>query len=52
MILPPEVGESVAAMFTGTSVRLVQYRGAGHMPMLEQPEATVRDAIAFLEARE
>ena len=52
MILPPEVGESVAAMFTGTSVRLVQYPGAGHMPMLEQPEATGRDAIAFLEARE
>jgi pimeloyl-ACP methyl ester carboxylesterase len=39
-------------MFTGTSVRLVQYPNAGHMPMLEQPEATVRDAIAFLEARE
>jgi len=32
-------------------VKLIQYQGAGHLPMIEQPEATVRDAIAFLKAR-
>jgi pimeloyl-ACP methyl ester carboxylesterase len=32
-------------------VTLRQYRGAGHLPMIEQPTATVRDAIEFLKAR-
>jgi len=51
LVLPRYVGDDVAALFKGRPVKLIQYQGAGHLPMIEQPEATVRDAIAFLKAR-
>ncbi|MCU0759979.1 MAG: alpha/beta hydrolase [Steroidobacteraceae bacterium] len=51
VVLPRWVGDQVAALFAGRPVTLVQYPGAGHLPMIEQPEATVRDAIAFLQGR-
>jgi hypothetical protein len=31
-------------------VTLKIYRNAGHLPMIEQPEASVRDAVEFLRA--
>jgi pimeloyl-ACP methyl ester carboxylesterase len=51
VVLPEYVGYDVAALLPNAPVTLVQYRGAGHLPMLEQPEATVRDAIAFLQGK-
>ena len=50
VVLPRQIGEDVAALFKGRPVRLIQYSGAGHLPMIEQPTQTVRDAIAFLSA--
>ena len=50
VVLPRQIGEDVAALFKGRPVRLIQYPGAGHLPMIEQPTQTVRDAIAFLSA--
>ncbi len=49
IVLPRYVGDDVFALFKGRPVTLVQYPNAGHLPMLEQPEVTVRDAIAFLK---
>ncbi|MFM8517902.1 MAG: alpha/beta fold hydrolase [Nevskiaceae bacterium] len=51
VVLPEAIGGQVAALLKGAPVTLRQYRGAGHLPMIEQPEATVRDAIEFLKAR-
>lgn len=34
---------------TGTKAEKILYPGVGHMPVLEAPDATVRDARAFLE---
>jgi pimeloyl-ACP methyl ester carboxylesterase len=48
VVLPKAIGDQVAALFVNAQVRLVQYPGAGHLPMIEQPRATVRDAIRFL----
>ncbi|NBX41482.1 MAG: alpha/beta hydrolase, partial [Gammaproteobacteria bacterium] len=48
VVLPEYVGRDVAALLTNAPVTLKQYRGAGHLPMIEQPEATARDALAFL----
>ena len=51
VVLPEAIGGQVAALLKGAPVTLRQYRGAGHLPMMEQPAATVRDAIEFLKAR-
>ena len=51
VVLPERIGHEVAALLPNAPVTLRQYAGAGHLPMLEQPEATVRDVIDFLEAR-
>lgn len=51
VVLPEAVGRDVAALLTGAPVTLRQYEGAGHLPMIEQPEATVRDVIRFLDGR-
>lgn len=51
IVLPEAIGPQVAALLTGAPVTLRQYRNAGHLPMIEQPAATVRDAIEFLQAR-
>ena len=50
VVLPEAIGGQVAALLKGAPVTLRQYRGAGHLPMIEQPTATVRDAIEFLKA--
>lgn len=51
VVLPERIGYDVAALLLNAPVTLLQYPNAGHLPMLEQPEATVRDVIEFLEAR-
>lgn len=48
VVLPEQIGRDVAALLTNAPVTLKQYRGAGHLPMIEQPEATARDALEFL----
>ena len=50
VVLPQVIGGEVAALFTGAPVTLKIYRNAGHLPMLEQPDASVRDAVEFLRA--
>lgn len=51
VVLPRAIGDEVAALLPNAPVTLVQYRGAGHLPMIERPDVTVRDAIAFLSGR-
>ena len=51
VVLPEAVGRDVAALLTGAPVTLRQYAGAGHLPMIEQPEATVRDVIRYLQGQ-
>jgi pimeloyl-ACP methyl ester carboxylesterase len=48
VVLPRAIGDEVAALFKPGVVELKQYTNAGHLPMIEQPAVTVRDAIAFL----
>ena len=48
VVLPEAVGADVAALFTQAPVTLKVYRGAGHLPMVEVPDESVRDAIEFL----
>lgn len=50
VVLPRYVGDDVAALFTNAPVQLTQYRNAGHLPMIEQPRKTVREAIKFLRS--
>lgn len=51
VVLPRAIGDDVAALFVNAPVQLTQYAGAGHLPMIEQPQATVSDAIRFLHGR-
>lgn len=48
VVLPEQIGRDVAGLLRAAPVTLKQYRNAGHLPMIEQPEATARDALAFL----
>lgn len=48
VVLPEAIGSDVAALFTQAPVTLKVYRGAGHLPMIEVPRESVRDAIDFL----
>jgi pimeloyl-ACP methyl ester carboxylesterase len=48
VVLPEQIGHDVAALLRAAPVTLKQYRNAGHLPMIEQPEATAHDALAFL----
>lgn len=50
IVLPEAIGAQVAGLLTGAPVTLRQYRNAGHLPMIEQPATTVRDAIEFLQS--
>lgn len=52
VVLPAQVGRDVAALFVNAPTTLTLYRGAGHLPMIEQPELTVRDAVRFLRRGE
>lgn len=51
VVLPASLAPGVAALLANAPVTLVQYPGAGHLPMLEQADATARDATAFLKGR-
>lgn len=50
-VLPRWVGDDVAKLFPNNPLKLVHYDKAGHMPMMEIPDETVADALAFLEAK-
>ena len=47
-VLPQQLFCDVAAAFTATPVRMIRYAGIGHMPILEDPIQTARDALAFI----
>ncbi|MDX2142834.1 MAG: alpha/beta hydrolase [Rhodospirillaceae bacterium] len=47
-VLPPFVGDVVRAQLRNAPVTMARYPDAGHMPMLELPEQTARDALTFL----
>jgi pimeloyl-ACP methyl ester carboxylesterase len=51
VVLPCAIGDQVRSLFVNAPVELRQYPGAGHLPMIEQPRSTVRDAIRFLRGR-
>lgn len=48
VVLPPEFAQQAVDAFANAPVVLLRYPKSGHMPMLEQPELTVNDLIAFL----
>ena len=51
-VLPPSAAEAGAAALPNAPVMVViHYPGSGHMPMLEQPQVTVTDLIAFLRGQ-
>ncbi len=47
-VLHPSGAATIAAAMPDAAVRLMP--GVGHLPMLEDPEATARDFVAFLDA--
>jgi pimeloyl-ACP methyl ester carboxylesterase len=47
-VLPPFVGDSVRDQLKNAPLTMKRYPDAGHMPMLELPEQTAQDALAFL----
>ena len=49
VVLPGAVGRQVAALLVNAPLTYREYSNAGHLPMIEQPVATVRDAIRFLQ---
>ena len=49
-VLPAELGDSAKAHLSNAKVTLIHYANAGHYPMLEIPEITVRDLQAFLSS--
>jgi pimeloyl-ACP methyl ester carboxylesterase len=50
VVLPGAVGRQVAALLVNAPLTYREYPNAGHLPMIEQPAATVRDAILFLQS--
>lgn len=51
-VLPKELFCTIAAAFTAADVRVITYPGIGHMPVLEDPATTARDARLFMTGRE
>ncbi|MBL8630656.1 MAG: alpha/beta hydrolase [Rhodospirillaceae bacterium] len=47
-VLPPAVGDTVRDLLKNAPLVMKRYGDAGHMPMLELPEPTANDAMAFL----
>lgn len=52
VVLPEQIGRDVAALFVNAPTTLTPYRGAGHLPMIEKPDLTVREAVRFLRRGE
>jgi pimeloyl-ACP methyl ester carboxylesterase len=48
-VLPPFVGDAVRDLLKNAPLTMVRYPDAGHMPMLELPEQTAADVLAFLK---
>ncbi len=48
VVLPGAVGRQVAGLLVNAPLTYREYPNAGHLPMIEQPTATVRDVIRFL----
>jgi pimeloyl-ACP methyl ester carboxylesterase len=51
-VLPKELFCTVALAFSAADVRVISYPGIGHMPVLEDPGATARDALVFMTGGE
>lgn len=51
-VLPKELFCTVANAFTSAAVRVITYPGIGHMPVLEDPTTTARDAQVFMTGGE
>jgi pimeloyl-ACP methyl ester carboxylesterase len=51
-VLPKELFCTVANAFTAADVRVITYPGVGHMPVLENPATTARDALVFMTGGE
>ncbi|MBL8643042.1 MAG: alpha/beta hydrolase [Rhodospirillaceae bacterium] len=49
-VLPATVGDSVRDMLKNAPLKMKRYPDAGHMPMMELPEDTANDALAFLRS--
>jgi pimeloyl-ACP methyl ester carboxylesterase len=47
-VLPPAVGDTVRKLLKGAPLEMKRYPDAGHMPMIELPEDTAKDALVFL----
>lgn len=47
-VMPPNLAQGSAEIFTNTDVVLLRYPQSGHMPMLEEPEKTAKDLIRFM----
>jgi len=50
-VLPPYVGDIVRDLLKNAPVDTKRYPAAGHMPMMELPEETAADALAFLRGQ-
>ena len=49
-VLPPFVGDLVRDQLKNAPLAMKRYAEAGHMPMLELPDQSAADALAFLQA--
>ncbi|MSQ86197.1 MAG: alpha/beta hydrolase [Alphaproteobacteria bacterium] len=49
-VLPPFVGDLVRDQLKNAPLAMKRYPEAGHMPMLELPDQSAADALAFLQA--
>ncbi len=47
-VLPPAVGDTVIKLLKNAPLEVKRYPDAGHMPMIELPEDTAKDALTFL----
>ena len=48
LVLPSELFCEIAAAFSSTSPRMIQYPDRGHKLVMEAPARTARDALTFI----
>jgi pimeloyl-ACP methyl ester carboxylesterase len=48
VVLPPYAAQGSVDALPNAAVTLLRYPESGHMPMLEEPEKTAKDLVAFL----